>query len=129
MRLPDIAHKKLAYYGLSWGGWLGAMIPAIEDRLQTSVLVGSGFYSHLPRPEVRQINYVTRVKIPTLISNGKYDTIFPYETWSKPLFELLGTPKGKKKLRLYETDYIPPRNEFIKETIAWLDRFLGPVKK
>ena len=42
---PDIASKKLAYYGMSWGGWLGAIIPAIEDRLQTSVLVGSGFFS------------------------------------------------------------------------------------
>jgi len=29
---------------------------------------------------------------------------------------------------LYETDHIPPRNEFIKESLAWLDRYLGPVK-
>jgi len=30
---------------------------------------------------------------------------------------------------VYETDHIPPRNEFIKETLAWLDRYLGPVEK
>jgi alpha-beta hydrolase superfamily lysophospholipase len=69
------------------------------------------------------------VKIPTLILNGKYDTIFPPETSSKPLFDLLGTPKDQKELKLYETDHIPPRNEFIKETLAWLDRYLGPVNR
>jgi hypothetical protein len=71
---------------------------------------------------------VTHVKIPTLILNGKYDTLFPYQTSSKPLFELLRTPKAQKELKLYETDHIPPRNEMIKETLAWLDRYLGPVK-
>lgn len=126
---PDVASNKLAYYGMSWGGWLGAIIPAVEGRLQTSVLVASGFIPISTRPEVSQINYVTRVKIPTLILNGKYDTILPYETSSKPLFDLLGTPKDQKQLKLYETDHIPPRNEFIKETLAWLDRYLGPVNR
>ncbi len=93
---PDIASKKLAYYGMSWGGWLGAIIPAIEDRLQTSVLVGTGFYSRQARPEVSQINYVTRVKIPTLILNGKYDTLFPYQTSSKPLFDRWELRKPKR---------------------------------
>jgi hypothetical protein len=33
-------------------------------------------------------------------------------------------------LRLfYETDHIPPVNEMIKETLAWLDKYLSPVKK
>ncbi len=68
------------------------------------------------------------MKTPTLMLNGKYDTIFPYETSIKPMFDLLGTPDEHKKLKLYETDHIPPRNEFIKETLAWLDRYLGPVK-
>jgi serine/threonine protein kinase/formylglycine-generating enzyme required for sulfatase activity/cephalosporin-C deacetylase-like acetyl esterase len=126
---PDIASKKLAYYGMSWGGSMGALIPAVEDRLQTSILVASGFIPIPTRPEVRLVNYVTRVKIPTLILNGKYDTIFPPETSSKPLFDLLGTPKDQKELKLYETDHIPPRNEFIKETLAWLDRYLGPVNR
>jgi hypothetical protein len=60
--------------------------------------------------------------------NGKYDTILSPETSSKPMFDLLGTPTEHKQLKLYETDHIPPRNEYIKETLAWLDRYLGPVK-
>jgi serine/threonine protein kinase/dienelactone hydrolase len=123
----DIDSNKLAYHGMSWGGQLGAIIPAVEERLKASVLVSGGFLG-VARPEADQINYVTRVKTPTLMLNGKYDTIFPYETSIKPLFDLLGTPDEHKELKLYETDHIPPRNEFIKETLAWLDRYLGPVK-
>ena len=123
-----IDSKKIAYYGMSWGAMLGAIIPAVEERLEASVLLGGGFFPRLGRPEANQINYVTRVKVPTLMLNGRYDTFYPPETASKPMFDLLGTPDGHKELRLYETDHIPPRNEFIKETLAWLDRYLGPVK-
>jgi dienelactone hydrolase len=125
----DIDSNKLAYYGMSWGGVFGAIIPAVEERLKASVLVAGGFYRDgLGRPEANQINYVTRVKTPTLMINGRYDTLLPYETSQKPMFDLLGTPDEHKELKLYETDHIPPRNEFIKETLAWLDRYLGPVK-
>ena len=60
--------------------------------------------------------------------NGKYDTLESLETSIRPMFDLLGTPAEHKALKLYETDHIPPRNEYIKETLAWLDRYLGPVK-
>jgi dipeptidyl aminopeptidase/acylaminoacyl peptidase len=123
----DIDSKKLGYYGMSWGGLLGAIIPAVEERPKTSIILAGGF-TGLGRPEANQINYVTRVKMPTLMLNGKYDTMWPYETSIKPMFDLLGTPDGHKELKVYETDHIPPRNEFIKETLAWLDRYLGPVK-
>jgi dienelactone hydrolase len=123
----DIDNEKLAYYGMSWGGELGAIIPAVEKRLKASVLVAGGL-NGLGRPEVNQINYLPRVKVPTLMLNGRYDTLSPHETSQKPMFDLLGTPVEHKQLKLYETDHIPPRNEFIKETLAWLDRYLGPVK-
>jgi dienelactone hydrolase len=126
----DIDSNKLAYYGMSWGGWLGAIIPAVEERLKASVLLAGGFdlINPPPRPEADQINYVSRVKVPTLMINGRYDSFFIYETSIKPMFDLLGTPDEHKELKLYKTDHIPPRIEFIKETLAWLDRHLGPVK-
>ena len=126
---PDIDSKKLAYYGFSWGGWFGGIIPAVEERLKVSVLLAAGMVLGRARPEVNEINYVTRVKIPTLILNGKYDTIFPVETSAKPMFDLLGTRAQDKQLKLYETDHLPPRNEFIKETLGWLDRYFGPVQR
>jgi hypothetical protein len=111
---------------VSWGGVLGAIIPAVEGRLRASVLVG-GELSGRERPEVYPTNYVTRVRTPTLMLNGRFDNTF--ETGIKPMFDLLGTPAEHKQLKVYDTDHIPPRNEMIKETLAWLDKYLGPVKR
>jgi dienelactone hydrolase len=125
---PDIDSQKLAYYGMSWGGQIGAIIPAVEDRLKAIVLLAGGLAARgLRRPESDQLNYVTRVRMPTLMLNGKYDNSL--DTGVKPMFELLGTPAETKQLKLYETDHIPPTKEFIKETLAWLDKYLGPVKR
>jgi hypothetical protein len=44
------------------------------------------------------------------------------------MYELLGTPDEHKELKVYETDHFIPRNEVIKETLAWLERYLGPVR-
>jgi dienelactone hydrolase len=125
---PDIERGKYAFYGMSWGGPLGAIIPAVEDRLKASVLLAGGLPSRgQRRPEADHLNYVTRVKTPTLMLNGRYDNAL--ETGIKPMFDLLGTAAEHKQLKLYETDHIPPRNEFVKETLAWLDKYLGPVAR
>ncbi len=124
---PDVDAGKLAYYGMSWGGHLGAIIPAVERRFAASVLLAAGL-TGLGRPEVSDLNYVRHVRTPTLILNGRYDTIFPPETSSRPLLELLGTPPAHKRLVLYETDHIPPRTEYITEALAWLDAYLGSPK-
>jgi serine/threonine protein kinase/predicted esterase len=121
---PDIDAGKIAFLGFSWGARLGAIIPAVEERLKVSILKAGGLRSAW-RPEINQINYVTRVKLPTLMLNGRYDMTFPYETSAKPMFDLLGTSKEDKVLKLYDTDHFIPRNEFIKETLAWLDKYFG----
>jgi dienelactone hydrolase len=124
----DIDTDKLAYYGFSWGGKLGNIIPAVEERLKVSILFVGGF-SGFPRPEADGINYITRIKIPTLMLNGRYDMSFPYEFAVKPMFDLLGTPDEQKVLKTYETDHYVPFNELIKESLAWLDKYLGPVNR
>jgi serine/threonine protein kinase/dienelactone hydrolase len=122
----DIDGQKIAYYGMSWGGELGALIPAVEDRLEASVLLCGGL-SGWGRPEVNAFNYASHVKIPTLMLNGRYDTLGPPQTAQEPMFDLLGTPSPDKQWKLYDTDHIPPRKEYVKETLAWLDRYLGRV--
>jgi serine/threonine protein kinase/dienelactone hydrolase len=125
---PDIDAAKIAFLGFSWGARLGAIIPAVEERLKVSILKSGGLRA-VWRPEINQINYVTRVKIPTLMLNGRYDMTFPYEKSAKPMFDLLGTPPEDKVMKLYDTDHFIPRNEFIKETLSWLDKYFGPPKK
>jgi dienelactone hydrolase len=123
---PDIDSGKLAYYGMSWGGLMGAYIPAIEERIDVSILIAGSLGSMIARPEANEINYITRVRVPTLMMNGIYDNGIDIRI--KPMFDLLGTPTEDKRLILYETDHIPPRAEYIKETLEWLDRYLGPVR-
>jgi serine/threonine protein kinase/dienelactone hydrolase len=124
----DIDSSKLAFYGMSWGGWLGAVIPAVEERLEANVMLAGSLTGRATRPEADPLNYITRVRTPTLMLNGRYDTGFPYETSIKPAFDLLGTPDEHKELKLYDTDHLPPMVDFITEILAWLDRYLGRVQ-
>jgi dienelactone hydrolase len=122
----DIDDSKLAFYGMSWGGWMGTIIPAVEKRLRTSILLAGGLFLSDARPEANAINYVRHVEVPTLMLNGRYDG--GLDDVIKPGFDLLEIPPEDKRLVLYETDHIPPRAEYIKETLQWLDKYLGPVK-
>jgi serine/threonine protein kinase/cephalosporin-C deacetylase-like acetyl esterase len=124
----DIDHNKLAYEGYSWGAAMGSLLPAVEDRLKALVLVAPGFYLQKPLPEADQFNFAPRVKVPVLMLNGRFDFIFPLGTSQEPMFRLLGTPKKYKRHIVYENGHDIPRNEQIKETLNWLDRYLGPVK-
>ena len=74
------------------------------------------------------MHYLQRVTIPVLMLNGKYDFFFPYETSQLPYFELMGTPAEHKRLVLHEAGHSFPRTEAARESIAWLDRYLGEVK-
>jgi len=123
----EIDSQKIAYLGMSWGAYMGSIIPAVENRIRTSVLIAGGLLG-LARPEASDLSYVNRVQTPTLMLNGKFDVIFPPKTSSEPMFDLLGSPPENKRIILYDTDHIPPRAEFIKETLSWLDKYLGPVK-
>jgi hypothetical protein len=44
------------------------------------------------------------------------------------MFALLGSPAERKRQIIYDSSHIVPRAELIKETLAWLDKYLGPVK-
>jgi dienelactone hydrolase len=124
---PDIDAGRLAYYGLSWGGALGAILPAIEPRIACNVLYVAGFLFQRALPEADQVNYVGRVRQPTLMLNGEYDFFFPVETSQQPMFERLGTPSEHKRYVVYPGAHTLPRNEVATELLAWLDRYLGPV--
>jgi eukaryotic-like serine/threonine-protein kinase len=124
----DIDTTRLAYYGISWGGSLGGLLPAIEPRFKASVLFVAGLQMERARPEVDPINFLPRIKIPTIMLNAKYDQIFPTATSQKPFFRLLGTQPDRKRYVVYEGGHILPRTQLIRESMNWLDKYLGPVK-
>ena len=124
----DIQSDKLGYFGWSWGGFLGGIIPAVETRIKAVVLLVGGMEMTKALPEVDQINFLPRIYQPILMLNGKYDMYFPVETSLKPMFNFLGTPEKDKKILIYDTGHLVPRTDLIKETMAWYDKYLGPVK-
>jgi hypothetical protein len=79
----------------------GAIIPAVEPRFKAVILASAGLASGRAQPEVDQINFVTHVRQPVLMLNGRFDAIELVDTAQGPLFDLL---------------------------VAWLDRYVGPVK-
>ena len=124
----DIDTSKFAYFGVSWGGYFGGIIPAIEPRLKAAVLYVAGLTMERARPEVEPINYLPRIHIPLIMLNGKYDFFFPVTTSQQHFYRFLGTPAADKKYIVYDGGHDVPRTQLIKETLAWLDRYLGPVR-
>ena len=121
----DIDANNIAFLGLSWWGITGGVIPAVEKRIKTVVLTVGGLALQHSLPEADQVNYLPRIKQPFLMLNGKYDFFFPYESSQIPMYNLLGTASTDKKHIISETTHFFPREEFIKETLTWLDKYLG----
>jgi pimeloyl-ACP methyl ester carboxylesterase len=123
----DIDREKLAYYGLSRGAADGPIMTTLEQRLKASILLGGGLRL-TPRPgEIDALNFAPRVRVPTLMINGRYDTDFPLELSQKPMFRLLGVPDDDKRHAILDAGHFPTKHEIIKESLDWLDRYLGPV--
>jgi serine/threonine protein kinase/pimeloyl-ACP methyl ester carboxylesterase len=149
----DIDSSKLAYCGYSLGARIAPVLLANEPRLNAAVLFDGGFtlgrvIADMPRPlpdpgmplpgparplpEADGINFAPRVKMPVLMLNGRYDFIFPVEASQIPMFQFLGSAAKDKRHVVFETGHgtLPSltfRASVIRETLDWLDHYLGPV--
>ncbi len=124
----DINANELAYEGYSWGAAMGGLLPAVETRFKALILIAPGFLLQEPLPEVDQLNFAPHVKAPVLMLNGRYDFLWPPRISQEPMFRLLGTPTEHKRRVVYDTGHDVPRPEMIKESLNWLDKYLGPVR-
>jgi tRNA A-37 threonylcarbamoyl transferase component Bud32 len=125
---PDMDTTRFSYFGLSWGSNMAPLSLATERRIKTAVLYVAGLTMERGRPEVDPLNYLPHVSIPVLMLNGKYDFFFPVEISQKPFFQMLGTPAEHKRYIVYEGGHDVPRTALISETLAWLDKYLGPAR-
>ena len=126
----DIDSTKVAWFGDSLGGTEGAHLPAIEKRIKAAILASGGLQLTVRYlPEADPFNFVAHVTIPVLMLNGRYDTSFPLESSQRPLFHFLGTPDNDKKHVIYEGGHGAfPRPDAVRESLDWLDKYLGPVR-
>jgi predicted esterase len=124
----DIDADKVAYYGFSLGGTYAPVFTALEQRFAASVSISGGTTWRLP-DEHRPANFAPYVTVPTLMIGGRNDSQVPVETYQRPILELLGTPAEDKKLFLFDGGHAPSDwNTTVREMLAWLDRYLGPVE-
>jgi pimeloyl-ACP methyl ester carboxylesterase len=107
---------------------LGNVYMALEPRFKASVLLSGGFDYLEVAGEVDPFNFAPRVRTPTLMVNGREDFRFPLEVSQEPMFRSLGVAEEDKRHALIEGGHIPPRIEVIRETLDWLDKYLGPVE-
>ena len=97
---------------------------------QSAVISAGGFPYYRPLPEVDWINFITRMKTPLLMLGGRLDDYYPLESSQLPYFQRAGAPEKDKKLVLYDVAHTArPAARVIRETLDWLDKYLGPVKR
>lgn len=126
---PDIDRNKLAFLGVSQGAADGVIFVALEDRFKTAILLDGGFFLAPTLPAMNQTNFAPRVKIPTLMVNGRYDFTFSFDQAQEPMFRMLGTSPADKRHIVLETphDVSQDRPDLSRAVLAWLDKYLGKV--
>ena len=125
----DIAHDKLGYYGLSDGARLGLILVSQEPRIRAVVFSMGGLSPERKPPEIDEINFVSRIRIPALMLNGRDDLFNPAETDQVPMFRLLGTAPRDKRYVLFDAGHVLLQQNDMKETLEWFDKYLDPTGK
>ncbi len=121
----DFDHDRVAMLGLS--DTLSVIAPAVDERIKATVIQGSGLIDLGRPPETDPFHFAPRVRVPALVLTGRHDPL--QETVRGPrLLKLLGAPNGDKRLVFVDSGHSMRRTpEVVKETLDWLDRYLGPV--
>jgi len=124
----DFSLEKLAFCGQSGGAYLGNIFVAVESRIKVAVLVSGGFLLAKKMPEVDELNFAPRVKVPTLMVNGRYDSFFPLETSQNVMFRFLGTLEKEKRHAVLDGGHIPAHDQTVREILNWLDKYQGATR-
>ena len=126
----DIDKNRLAYLGISWGGAMGPIMTAVEQRFKAGIIIVGGLMMQDVQPMADPFNFLPRVTIPTLMFNGRYDSFFPLDTSIQPFYATLGTPEADKKIIVTDSNHFVnaySANQLISETLDWMDKYLGAV--
>ncbi|HEX8552239.1 MAG TPA: alpha/beta fold hydrolase [Abditibacteriaceae bacterium] len=143
---PEIDGKRIGLLGISMGAIMGTLTSAVEERIQTAVLiVGGGDWATIGKQsnerfarDQRKIGALTEEQItllndidpknfaahisprPVLMLNGRRDSIIPAAS-ATILFEAAREPK---KQIWFETGHLIPPADAALPTIEWLNEKL-----
>jgi dipeptidyl aminopeptidase/acylaminoacyl peptidase len=124
----DLDGRRIGYYGVSLGAYIGILTSAIEPRFKATVLLGGGLARGPRAVEIDPLNFASRIRVPTLMVNGDSDYQNPLQASQLPLFRALTLPPEQKRHALFAGGHMPASiNDVIREILDWYDRFLGPV--
>jgi eukaryotic-like serine/threonine-protein kinase len=128
----DIDAQHIGFMGTSAGAiFVAPSILTMDGRIRAAVLASAGVWIWpLPAaPAMDIVHYAPRIHVPTLMINGRYDSVLPYELSQRRLFDLLGTPSADKRQVLFDVSHFTfPHSQLAKEVNDWFDKYLGPVK-
>ena len=126
----EIDKGRMAFLGFSSGSRPAVRLAAYPQRFRTVIIMSGGLAPFRIAPEADPVNFASRLRLPALQLNGRYDFTFPTEEYQRPLFQLLGAPASDKRWVQLEYAHnvgaLP--NQMRREVLAWLERYLGPVK-
>ncbi len=124
----DIDLDKVAFYGLSGGPSLGFRLGAVDARVKLNIFYAGGLPADSTRPEVNSAYFLPRITIPTLMINGRFDSVWRIDYEIKNMYELLGTPEEDKRLVLFDSDHLAPKKDLAREVLSFLDEYFDPVQ-
>ncbi len=126
----DLDANRIGYYGISMGAFHGILINGLVPNLKATAFLGGGLARAKLPTEIDLLNFVPRMRAPTLIVAGINDFQVPLESSQRPLFRLLPMPAERKRHASYDGGHLPNQiNDLIREVLDWYDRFLGPVRR
>jgi dipeptidyl aminopeptidase/acylaminoacyl peptidase len=144
--------SRLAVAGISYGGYMAALLPTLTDRFAAAIvgspltdMVSSYYASSLTAfvrdyiggdPVAETARYLerspvfagTRLRTPTLITNGARDRATPMGQ-SVELFRALREQGTDAELAIYPTEGhgfsdVATRGDWLGRMVAWLDRYM-----
>jgi hypothetical protein len=124
----DIDARSIGFFGYSWGGVNGPIALAQEPRLRAAVIDIGLLPPMSDTPEVDPANALPRVRQPTLMLSGEFDSMVPM-TNARRYFALLGPAPASKRHVVAIGGHFIPRDLLIREVLDWFDTHLGPPRR
>ena len=124
----DIDGERASFLGISLGAQMVPNLIASEPRFGATILYSGGFAIGESQGSIEsRAGLLRRIRSPVLMLGGLHDFAIPPEL-QREMLRFFGTPEVDRHQRLYDSGHWPlPMNEVLRETVDFLDRYLGPV--